>query len=204
MNTPTLPELAAALSRELDPGETVRWSDRPDPRSAARHALKPALFAGFVFVMFATLVLGAAVSIWRDFHSLEIPPNGRPPTLTSVYMSTAVGVLLLAVAAWSFLGPSRAAAAARRTIYALTPTRVVVLRLLRGGQTRIEAIEPGHPLHIHRTSGPDGRGDVLLYPPAVRTNMDRGSMVLQGVADARNVERMIRETFDPPSGRSGG
>lgn len=85
----------------------------------------------------------------------------------------------------------------------------MTVRLSRGGMPFVEAIEPCHPLRIRRFELGSGMGDVLIYPVSGQSgsgSLANAGLSLYGITDAREVERLIHVTFDPPgaSGGSGG
>lgn len=196
--------LRSALAREIDPNESVRWCGQPAPQAMLRRALAPAILGFVTLLAFGCIFTSLSISTWRELNGLEplLATNGRP-SYSAVYILGLMGIAALLTSIIVAHSPWRARAAARRTVYAVTTTRILELVLSSNAPdatTRTQAIEPGHPLHIQRTTRADSRGDILLYP---RTN-NQAQLTLVGVTNAREVERIIRTTFDPPGPRSPG
>jgi hypothetical protein len=200
------PVLREALLAEIDPGETLRWCGQPDSARVAARTLAAAyvlalLFGGF----FGGMALFAGYSTRAELLSLAAGDEtvrawSENRSWSSVWFSLALGWTVIAA---GLAGPPlltwNEVRKARRTVYALTGTRVFTLLVGRAGRARVHSVEPGHPLSLSRTDHSDGRGDITLHSSAAAAS--RGpSMRLIGVADARHVERLIRATFDPPTG----
>lgn len=200
------PHLRDVLTRELDPGEELRWCGQPDPRRERLRVLPSFIGLSVGLLLFGSLIGSIAISIARELKGMEplIAPS-QSPSWGSVWIAGAFAVtLMFAGVLAGIVGPLHQASMARRTIHALTPTRIVTIRLSRRGVPSVEAIEPGHPLHIRRrmlASGPGGGlGDVLIYPRSHDSGSlgSKAQLALYGITDAREVERLIRVTFDPP------
>lgn len=189
------PDLRAALQAELDPGETLRWCDRPLGARMFRRAVGQSLIGAGVLTVIAAMILFASYKTLREGWSS--PATDRPeffPTAPLLGVALAVAGFLAALASLS--GPWFARARAARTVYALTNTRVMTFIKKRSGAIDALAIEPGHPLAIGRKEYGDGSGDIVLYPaPEGRL----GRFLLAATPDPRAVERLIRTTFDPPT-----
>ena len=190
------PELREALDREIDPGESLRWCGQPDPRRIWIGSLR-----GSVPVALACLVVGGgfafgAVSVWREMHAA-----GDGGSIAAIVVTLGIAAFFLVLAALAARQPWSARAEALRTIFAVTNTRVFTLVLLEDGRVNLEAFEPSHPLGISRTEDKSGTGTIALNPgaqvPGARSPQ-RGALVLVGVREPRVVERLIRQTFDPP------
>jgi hypothetical protein len=202
------PPMRESLLAEIDPGETLRWCGQPHPRRVATLTALPVLVLALFFGLFFGGML-LAMGYAARAELLGVPfwwgrPSAERPSWTSVWVSLTLGWLVLLA---SLVGPALLAWSevrrARRTVYAVTDTRVFRLLVSREGRARVHAVEPGHPLSLSRHDLADGRGDIQLYPSSARSGF--ASMKLIGIADARSVERLIRSTFDPPgSAKEGG
>lgn len=119
------------------------------------------------------------------------------------YLFLVVAVLLVVAAARVCRHPWIEIARARRTIFALTNTRVFILEMTTDGRANLTAFEPSHPLAISRVEHRGGTGTVALnlppYDPGRAQSQTSASIVLVGVREPRVVERLIRQTFDPPA-----
>jgi hypothetical protein len=189
------PHLREALLAEIDPGEELRWCARPSPEAAFRRAIPQAVALAALGVCFGALMLYASWMTWREFQGLEpITRNGRP-TMFAVWAFVVFGCVM-AVGGLSFIiMPWSNAAAARRTIHALTSTRVLTITTKGPGRTTVTAIEPGHPLHITRHDLRSGLGTITIYPQSRPQNT--GLITMLGIPNAREADRLIRATFDP-------
>ncbi|MBX3359206.1 MAG: hypothetical protein KF745_12355 [Phycisphaeraceae bacterium] len=191
--------LREALLAEIDPGETLRWCGQPSARRAFWTTAGPAAFFCAVLSAFSVFLFVGSVLSWQQLHGIDpLIQWSRPgdrPTNSAVWWSASLGTFFTLFSLAVALAPWYSARQARRTVYALTTTRVLKLEVKRPQRAILDALEPDHPLQIRRVDIGDGRGDVLLYPGGQRGH---ARMTLTGITDARQVERLIRATFDPP------
>jgi hypothetical protein len=110
--TPSNDPLDAARAA-LEPGETLAWADRPDPRALARSKL-PQVIRGLLGLAVLATVL------WLIF--LPQWPEGARGLLLAVFLGAAVLYSL-----WLIASPAVAQAAATRIVYAVTDRRVLIL-----------------------------------------------------------------------------
>ena len=189
-------ELRAAILAEIDPGETLRWCDQPLATRMFRKAIPPSMAAFGVIAFFGCVCIFAGVQTWREVSQAAAgAARGHSTGVAGAVCMALLGAALLIGAAACLTGPWWARAKARRTVYALTNTRVMILVLEGSGRTRTDAVEPGHPLSIARREHADGSGDVILYPTP---RAQHGQLSLAATPRPREVERLIRTTFDPP------
>lgn len=191
---PTPPALADALARELDPGEPVLWSGMPSPRRYARRDILVVLLLVCFGGCFAGML---TVGSYRTV--VELQTLSAPPPLASLVVArfglivgslALILILLMPFIYWrSMLGR------ARSTVYAITPTRVLELRLARGGVARVKSLEPSHPLDITRRDFPNGEGNLMLYP--LVGNPSQCKLTLVGITSPREVDRVLRGAFNP-------
>jgi hypothetical protein len=191
-------ELREALDREIDPGESLRWCGQPDPRRIWMSVL-PIFVAFGTFITFFSMLLGyAGISTLLEVRAAgpTVVVDARETSLVFI----TVAALLLLGAAWVCRQPWLERAKALRTVFAVTNTRVFSLVLLKDGRVNLTAFEPSHPLAISRVEHKDGTGTISLNPRAQVPGGPRpeASFVLVGVREPRTVERLIRQTFDPP------
>jgi hypothetical protein len=194
--------LREALARELDEGENVRWAGVPDADHARRRSVMPAIAFGILCLVLGGFAEYGAYHFWLEATGRVAPETpGKPATLTMVWVIGVVGAFIL-LGTWLFSTMPRSEAdKARRTVYAVTRTRVLSVTVNSNGTVTTESVEPGHPLSIARNEwGPD-LGDVHLYPRTAHQGQTRG-MSLMNVKSPREVERVIRQTFDPPGVRA--
>ncbi len=194
--------LREALRAEIDPGETLRWCGQPSPVRAFRRMVVLAVLGVISFGGIGVLLVLGARSVWLELHGLEPiiqwTSKGEQPRYTMVWITLGfaslmgVGVLCVACLPWW------AAERARRTVFAVTSTRIITLEV-NEDRSLVRSLEPGHPLHIQRTDVGGSVGNITLYPhTGQRSGGGIGALSLIGVSEARQVERLIRATFDPP------
>ncbi len=193
------PELQAALQAEIDPEEELRWCGRPDAGRASRRLMSGVVLFALIAMLFGGMALFAAWSTRAELIGGDMSSHRRGdavPTWGAVWLMGLLGTAIFSAGAVG--GPLFLVSihrAATRTVYALTDTRVFSVVLNRRGLARISSMEPGHPLFINRSEGRNGRGDIHLYPGR---GQQGAAMSLIGVERPRDVERLIRSTFDPP------
>jgi hypothetical protein len=140
------------------------------------------------FAVFAVIPIAL---IYAAVENSRAAPGRRPE---SAIAGLAMGAITSAAAIGFLLLPWFEARRARRTVYALTGARVMRLTRNPDGRVATNVVEPGHPLAIARKEYADGSGDVLIYP----MSGSRAQLVLAATPRPREVERLIRSTFDPP------
>ena len=199
--------LREALLAEIDPGEDLRWCGMPSARNAFVPAVVPALLGCAVCLGVGSFGIIVGYSIWAELKGLApiLPsePGDRPTTFSAVAM-IGLGLFMLCMALLALHVPWDAARKPRKTIYAVTNTRVCEILVLRAGGARVEALEPGHPLHLRRRDlkqrpGEPALSDISMYPGPHRR---QGQLALFAVENGWEVERLIRATFDPPGAAS--
>ena len=80
--------------------------------------------------------------------------------------------------------------------------RVLIVTFDRRGRRRCRSVEPGHPLTLQRIEHRDGSGTILIHPNGAERER-RAELVLAGVPSPREVDRLIRRTFNPPGATAG-
>jgi hypothetical protein len=196
------PELREALDREIDPGESLRWCGQPDPRRMWITYLPPCATGGVIGVVLGGALVFVAAMIWIEARDAGTP-SGQEPVGT-IGFTLAVAVLFFAASGWFWRQLWVHKITALSTVFALTNTRVLELVMLADGRAHLTAFEPSHPLAIRRLEHTDGTGTIVLNPGAQLPGggpAPRASMILVGVREPRVVERLIRQTFDPPGVR---
>jgi|GEM_PF-3116203 len=193
-------DLRDALGREIDEGEVLRWVGAPDAEFAERRARKTSIV---VSVGLLGMMVFAGYGAYRFYLEAtgQIPPDGPKgqsfvPVWICGFASCFAG--LGSWFMWNF--PRYEAETARRTVYAVTSTRVMSLIMNPNGTVATESVEPGHPMSVARNEMTAELGHVHLYPRVGQQGLSRG-ISLMNVASPREVERLIRQTFDPVGGK---
>ncbi|MBY0312356.1 MAG: hypothetical protein K2W85_09825 [Phycisphaerales bacterium] len=189
--------MAEALRRELDPGEDVRWCGQPDPRIIFRRQIPGVLLLSGLLLSISAIFAVVGCSMLQELRGLEplLDRSQQRPTYGSVY--TAFGFAAF-IALWILpltMVPWIMQSVARRTIFAVTRTRVLKVVLSRRGVPTVSAVEPGHPLHLRRKGLEMDKGDIHLYPQP--SGKGTSMLTIEAINDARTVERLIRQCFDP-------
>lgn len=192
--------LADALQRELDPGERLVWSGRPRPDLALRSALANAWLLLLLGVLLGAFMIAAAVRLWIRPVEVPIEPGAAGLSILIILM----GVALIT---WILSEPSRVASRARRTIYAITDRRALVITRSRRGVVEERDFAPDETRHILRVERPDGSGDIIFESPRRNPSGSANSVSTLGrigflsVEDCAAVERILRTTLQQPPER---
>lgn len=134
----------------LDSGEAIVWQGRPDPwRVMFLDKLQPA-YGGF-FVVFTTVWV---VSAWSAFGIDRSNLDG----IGIIFLL--VPLYFYVIGLWMLSTPIRNMRKARRTYYAVTSRRVIILRW--GARIRINDYTPTTISDYEQTSRGEGRGDIRL------------------------------------------
>jgi hypothetical protein len=180
----SLDELESALKRELDKGERILWSGKPD---CWRQRLQYFPITALGMIWFAAMIIGFLLSKGHASSSDEVFLVGGVP-LNYVPVTLLWG--------WVAFSPVWNAYVASVTIYAVTDCRIVILcRTRKPTVLSYHAADIG-PLVL--TERPDGSGTLVFQKlgPDGRP-LRRGPTVeqLNGVSDVSQVEKLIRQTF---------
>ena len=170
-----------ALS-QIDSGERLLWCGAPSPGMAAVGALPATLF-GIPFFGFACFWIWSAWSMTSQSRSDSSPWSLFP--LFGVPFAL-IGLAIMASPLWAWL-------AARRTVYAVTERRAVII----GGwaSRSIQSFTRDEIGNVIRIERPDGVG-TLHFASRVTTNSKGFERIRRigfiGIPEVRRVEQMIR------------
>ncbi len=173
---PLLPvELQQQVQAELRPGEKQVWAGRPLPRVFRGQAIVACLF-GLPF---------AGAGLFVELHA------GRQ------VVARLFGLPFLAVGCSLITAPWWMAKKAKRTVYAVTDQRAVVITGNVFGGVTVQSFEPDRLTGITRNQRADGTGDLVFEQFTQRqgtgtTTVRRGFM---GIDDVRQVEELIHATL---------
>lgn len=179
----TEPSALAVAQREMRSGERLIWADRPAPGRMALSGLALTAF-GSVFGGFAAFwIAGAASMTPEDAGVFSFFPLFGVP-----FLLVGLGMMLAPVWIWM---------AAKKTVYAITSERLVIIR-----GNRVQSFEPDEIEELERREGGDGSGDVIFNRDIVRSRSRRGSRTrvrrigFFGIPEVRRVEDAIRRLKD--------
>jgi hypothetical protein len=183
-------ELSARVDGELAKGERVIWTGQP----IAWRFVWPSLFIvlfGIPWTAFAIFWMAIAGGISGhvpeqapDFFSLFrfFPLFGIPFVL--------IGLAMLSAPYWALRK-------ARRTVYAITDRRVLLIEGGLLGSVRVRSIEPERLNDVTRTQYADGSGNLILQRQYQGNAQNRGAQFLNigfyAIPDVKHVEDLVRE-----------
>jgi len=181
-------EARERLGRELEPDERLLWSGRPRPWHLVRAALPIAAFA-IPWITFSLFWMVGAV-------------DSRAPAVRAGGLAVfpVLGIPLVLLGMLMLFSPLWALSQARRTLYAVTSRRLLIL--VSGRSPSLRSFDPRTLAPLQRFDRTDGTGD-LLFPDQTLLNATRGYSRLQamhtgfiGITDAHSVHDLIRSTFN--------
>lgn len=155
------PELLSALDAELRQGERVAWAARPKVwRAAIGKAIIPCLF-GIPFLGFA--IFWTSMAFWMSGAAAADGSGGDGRANAPAWFSWAFplfGIPFILVGAGLVTSPYWVARRYRRTVYAVTDRRALVLAT--GRSTTVRSWEPNEIRAPTKTRRADGSGDLLF------------------------------------------
>ncbi|HKQ57467.1 MAG TPA: hypothetical protein VJY35_06335 [Candidatus Eisenbacteria bacterium] len=169
---------------QMNPGERLLWSGCPTPGAAALGALPATLF-GIPFTAFALFW------IWGASQGIEKAPGPFKffPLFGIPFLCVGLGMLLAPL--WAWLG-------ARRTVYAVTERRALIIT---GNGSRTVRSYSGQDIgEITRVEAADGRGTVYFAQRSWTNSrgFERSTRIgFIGIPEVRRVEQLIRDHLQP-------
>jgi len=200
-NTQNSTKSASAITTaeaELQPGERLIWADRAGASAVALQAVVPEAPGGIY------LLIVPAIAIWQVV--VHWPLRLGPLIFCSLFI-----LLFLSLGLFFLSAPLRAAAQARRTIYAITDQRVFIISDVR--RRSVTSYGPNSIFLLQVTERADGSGDIVfrrdrllerVYVNASGDQTDdsgipsihqRGAMIkigFFGIPEVRKVEEAMR------------
>jgi hypothetical protein len=184
------PELRALIHGELQHGEKLLWVGKPTPLRVIMQDRKVVTTGAVTLI--ALIALGAIVLIFPNSHLLSLKLVGMGWSFGLIVL----GFVLLGLS--YFARPSYDYVIARRTIYAVTDQRALILKAtLRGRKTlSYRQFEP-----IKRRSLFKGKGDLLFASENYRQRHNGGARIRTrsigffGIENVREVEQLMIKTF---------
>ena len=198
------PEIRSRVQSELDSGERLLWAAQPDPRRLARASIGIVLF-GIPWTAFACFwVFMASGGLWGLFdNGMGIPSDNGFRYFAICFPLFGLPFVLVGLGMLS--APHWVKRKAKRTAYAVTDRRVI---LLEGGvwnAVTVRTYMPPQLQRMTRTERPDGTGDLILEEYTWRdSDGDRrhGQHGLFAIPRVRDVEELIRNTLVKPNQRA--
>ena len=177
------PSALSIAQREMRPGERLIWADRPAPRRLALAGI-PIMLFGAVFGGFALFwIAGAASMTPADSGAFAFFPLFGVP-----FLLVGLGIMLTPV--WIWLG-------AKKTVYAISSDRLVIIK-----GNRVQSFEADEIDELERRERADGTGDVIFNRQLVRSHSRHHGRTRErkigffGIPEVRRVEDEIRRLKD--------
>jgi hypothetical protein len=200
-------EMDSILESELDEGERILWSGRPDPNSKSINMLSRVfVILSVVFGIVAVAVSIALIVLAAVSRGGNITPAVFIPLIT-VASAFLFMTILFAIFALVFRLPLR------ETVYAITDRRILILT--SGSTLSIHSYSKADIGHLSRIERPDGTGDLIFAVPRVSNVYGYGygmhssgaygtgmydpglssASRFIGISNVRAVEQLVRRTF---------
>jgi len=167
---------------QLDASEHLLWSGSPDPKRSALQAL-PIALVGIPMSGFVVFWMSMAYSI--QAKTPHVPgPWALFPFFGAPFLLIGLGVIAAPI--WAALG-------ARRTAYAVTDRRALIIA--SGGSRAVQSFTHDDIGNVQMVERADGSGDVYF---ANRSFVSQRGAINQtrigfiGIPDVRTVEQMVR------------
>lgn len=164
-------DLHAITQAELSVDERIVWVDRPAPAALARTQWRMASF-GLFMTLFALFWLATTLSFLGP--TME---NGPPPVFLAMF--PLVGLAVLGVGLYFLSTPLRYWHKAKRTVYAVTNHRALIVE-----PGRVQSFEPGDIQQLVRRDRSGGRGDLVFRE-------EQGNLMLAMYTFGHNATRRI-------------
>jgi hypothetical protein len=181
--------LRSLIEAELNPGEKITWVGVPIPGRLAMRAL-PIVWFGIPWTAFALYWMARAYGFMiPDFHG----GSGNFPLF---------GIPFVLMGFWMLSSPYRGWRAARKTVYALTTERAIIIQ---GGSSKVvQSFRPDRLADLRRTQQDDGSGGLIFERRVTpdgsgdHRSADHGFLA---VADVQAVERRVRHLVEASTRR---
>ena len=187
--------LADILERELEPKERVVWRGQPDVVRFMIRRIAIFLF-GIPFCAFAVFWTVSATS--RPMARGAMGKSAFP------WFVARLGGMFIAIGAFMLLSPLLSWWVARRTLYAVTDRRALLIEA--PWRRRIQAFAGERLLNVVRVEDGYGRGDIILERLPISGSRGRTTVReigFFGLEDVKHVEQLLRATVDRGRGTDG-
>lgn len=174
------PRLEEQLNRELDGGEQIIWLGQPIPRYFTMQATLTFLMA----IPFLAFAIG-----W----TFGLPGFQKPDFTPQHIIFFLFGLLALLVGVFNLTAPLRTYWKAKRSIYAITNYRAIILE--DGWGITVRSYPPAKLQNICRKDCRTGTGDIIFDQQVKREigfsrTVDIGFL---NIPDVRRVEQLLRQ-----------
>ncbi len=149
-------KLRAAVEKELEPGESIQWLERLIARFFTRSTLGIFL-AGLFSIGFSFFWLRG----WLEMTALKGARITEPMSNWVRNGGGFVGILMIIIALVPLSVPILHWLEVRRTIYAITDRRAIVL--VSGSPRIVRSFCPRELAAIERRENADGSGDLIVF-----------------------------------------
>jgi hypothetical protein len=181
------PFLAKILERELAPGERVIWKATPLPSARIRASWSKFLF-GIPFFAFSVFWTWGATG---GFGKPRPPTNSSPQWFPFLWgsMFMVVGASMLLTPLWYWW-------VARRTVYAITDRRAILIEVKL--RRSIQSFMGERLVSVIRNEDSRGRGDIIFEREATKGSKGRTiyrDVGFFGLSDAKAVEQILHDVY---------
>lgn len=191
-------ELDARVRSELDQGEQLLWVGQPRPSRFARATIPQVLF-GIPWTAFA--VLWTTMATWGLWGKAGPAQNAGPGMLLGICFPL-WGVPFILIGLGMLSSPLWARRRAKRTCYALTDHRAILLEAGTFRSVEVRSYRPAELTKMVRRENADGSGD-LVFEEAIRVqnttrsrntagSLDHGFL---GIDNVREIEELLRKAL---------
>jgi hypothetical protein len=177
-------EAQRTIEREMQSGERLLWTSKPDPSRLSARMIVPAIF-GIPFTAFAIFWVAGA---WSMTRNSPFPSNGFDnifPLFGLIFVF--IGLAIMSSPFWAF-------AKGTRTVYGISDRRALVIE--GGSSQTTKSYSFSDMEDLERTERADGSGD-LIFKRETRRGA-KGRTYLEpigffGVPNVREVENTLRQ-----------
>lgn len=179
--------LQMKTQNELEPGERLLWSGQPDPKRLSKKAILISLF-GIPWTAFAIFwVVAAAGFKLPDFSSL----SGGFQSVFPLF-----GIPFVLIGLGMFAAPYWVYRSAKRTVYAITNRRALVISF--GRAKSVQSYFEQDVCDISRVERADGSGNIIFRTEETtdrKGNSRLNQIGFFGIPEVRRVERVLLDAF---------
>ena len=181
------PETYRTAQEELASGETLLWAGQSNPMREMSKTFGVWLFA-IPWTAFSAIWVKRASGWGGEPNHLHGGESADFVFLLFWVSILLIGLAMVGVPFWTYFQ-------SRRTVYAITNQRVVVI--VKGRSRTIESYSSHNLGSIKRTERPDGSGDLTF---AQKAYVDEGTTIAKdinfaSIPQVKSVETLLRNTF---------